>query len=150
MAAIVERNAAGSVRQTALVTRHGPVLAKLSCGFETEGPNGAMISGGRGRIALAGPFFCPPALAVKRHSAEPALDRRDGRMSDPDADGSQSADQPHQAGTFPTPVAGSGLQYQADHFAECLRAGLTQSPVHPLSASLAASEIMGKAVRPVS
>ncbi|MCE7029361.1 Gfo/Idh/MocA family protein [Jiella avicenniae] len=152
IAAIVERNEAGSVRQAALVTRHGPVLTKLSCGFETEGPNGAMVSGEHGRIALAGPFFCPPALALKRHEAGTALDHREGATSASDADGSQPADRTllvpsPQGETIHTPVTGSGLQYQADHFAECLRAGLRESPVHPLSASLAAIEIMERAGR---
>ncbi|WAP69937.1 Gfo/Idh/MocA family protein [Jiella pelagia] len=150
-AAVVERNDAGSVRQAALVTRHGPVLTKLSCGFETEGPNGAMISGDHGRIALAGPFFCPPALALKRHNAGTPLDHRgDGPSTANDDDlpiDEPPANQPLQTGTFPTPIVGSGLQYQADHFADCLRQGLTQSPVHPLSASLAAIEIMERARR---
>lgn len=147
-AALVERNDAGSVRQAALVTRHGPVLTKLSCGFETEGPNGAMVSGEHGRIALAGPFFCPPALMLKRHNAGTTLDHRgDGANTATDdlPIDEQPANPPLQEGTFPTPIVGSGLQYQADHFAECLRQGLTQSPVHPLSASLAAIEIMDRA-----
>ena len=148
---IVERNEAGSVRQAALVTRHGRVLTKLSCGFETEGPNGAMVSGEHGRIALAGPFFCPPALALKQHGAGTALDPR-GNGASASSDHDLPADErplnpPLQAGMLPTPIVGTGLQYQADHFAECLRAGLAQSPVHPLSASLAAIDIMDRAGR---
>ncbi|NDW02913.1 Gfo/Idh/MocA family oxidoreductase [Jiella pacifica] len=147
-APIVERNHAGSVRQAALVTRHGQVLTKLSCGFETEGPNGAMVSGEHGRIALAGPFFCPPALMLKRHLAGTPLDPRgDGPAGEDLPLDEPPADSPLRPGTLPTPIVGSGLQYQADHFAACLRAGSTQSPVHPLSASLAAIEIMERARR---
>ena len=133
VAAITGRNAAGSVRQTALVTRHGKVLTKLSCGFETEGPNGATVSGEHGRIAIAGPFFCPPALTLHRHASGAPLDHGD--------------DQPARTESFETPHLASGLQYQADHFAACLSAGLTESPVHSLAASIAALEIVERAGR---
>ena len=155
-AAITERNDAGSLRQAALVTRHGKVLTKLSCGFETEGPNGATVSGEHGRIALAGPFFCPPLLMLHRHVAGTALDYRHDVLSphgnangDDDASGATSgpAAPSPKVETFETPHVGSGLQYQADHFAECLRAGLTQSHVHPLSASIAALEVITRAAR---
>ena len=144
VAAIVERNAVGSVRQAALVTRHDKVLTKLSCGFETEGPNGATVSGAHGRIALAGPFFCPPSLTLHRHAAGTALDHRDD-----DASGASPHRglPPPQTQVFETPYGGSGLQYQADHFAACLAAGLTQSPIHPLSTSIAALEIIERAMR---
>ncbi|MBP0615603.1 Gfo/Idh/MocA family protein [Jiella mangrovi] len=153
-AAIVERNGAGSVRQASLISRHGQVLTKLSCGFETEGPNGATVSGEHGRIALAGPFFCPPSLTLTRHFAGSRLDYRDERAAA--TSGDAAGDQPPpsrpalnapKAETLPTPFAGSGLQYQADHFAECLCAGLVESPLHPLSRSLAALRIMEQAQR---
>ncbi|MBO0906009.1 Gfo/Idh/MocA family oxidoreductase [Jiella sonneratiae] len=161
VAAVVERNEAGSLRQAALVSRHGKVLAKLSCGFETEGPNGAMVSGEHGRIALAGPFFCPPALTLTRHHAGTALDPRGGDMpadaasgaavghgnegAPSETDAALEAWAQRRPETIATPVAGSGLQYQADHFADCLAKGLTESPLHPLSASLAAIAVIERA-----
>ncbi|MBO0662383.1 Gfo/Idh/MocA family oxidoreductase [Jiella sp. MQZ9-1] len=154
--AIVERNDRGSVRQAALIARHGAVLAKLSCGFETEGPNGATVSGEHGRLAAVGPFFCPPALMLKRHFAGAALDARTAGAAAPAVTGKarflrlanyRRMVSSLKAKPIPTPYRGSGLQYQADHFAACLQAGLTESPVHPLSASIAALAILDAAMR---
>ncbi len=37
---------------------------------------------------------------------------------------------------IPVVFEGTGLHYQADHFADCLRQGLGESPVMPLAQSI--------------
>lgn len=135
----------GAIADAALVARYGDAVASLSCSLTAEGRNEAHIVGTHGVLTLHRPFFCPPMLSL--------------RPTHPGGSGPQSeAEVPAPIGRrpafaglhalrqmvsgvrnrrFPILFEGTGLQYQADHFAECLQEGLTESPVMPLSQSVA-------------
>ncbi|HEV7931248.1 MAG TPA: Gfo/Idh/MocA family oxidoreductase [Actinomadura sp.] len=81
-------------------------VALLHCGLMADSPQTATVTGTRGRIEVAAPFFRPEAMTVHRPGAEPE--------------------------TFTTEIDGHGYTYQAAEVARCLRAGALESPLMPL------------------
>jgi predicted dehydrogenase len=81
-------------------------VALLHCGLMADSPQTATVTGTRGRIEVAAPFFRPEAMTVHRTGAEPE--------------------------TFTTEIDGQGYTYQAAEVARCLRAGALESPLMPL------------------
>jgi predicted dehydrogenase len=86
-------------------------VALLHCGFLAKSPQTATITGTRGWIEVAGPFWHPEAMTVHRDGAEPER--------------------------FTLEISGKGYTYQAEEVARCLGAGLTESPLMPLDESVA-------------
>ncbi|MDY8108032.1 Gfo/Idh/MocA family oxidoreductase [Fulvimarina sp. 2208YS6-2-32] len=152
---IAQRLGNGSVRQAALSLRFADRLATIACGFEAEGPNQAVVMGTRGFITTKGPLLCPPALAIRAKSPPgPYVPADDGQVEPLEKPSRLAAlsnlrklASAYRERLVMTPFVGTGLQYQADHFAECLRDGLTESPVHPMAASeavLRTIEVVGR------
>ncbi|HEY2668896.1 MAG TPA: Gfo/Idh/MocA family oxidoreductase [Rugosimonospora sp.] len=84
-------------------------LASLHCGIVGASPNIAAIVGETGRIELPSPFFRPDRFTIHRGE---------------------------QAEVVQVPIRGNGMGYEAEEVMRCLREGLTESPLVPLSATL--------------
>jgi predicted dehydrogenase len=106
----------GVDEQSAFLLKYpGGELAVLSCAVRTGTAVEARIFGTEGSITLHSPFFKCGALTVKRGGDEEFVD---------------------------LPLAGNGYNYEAEEVGRCLRDGLKQSDVMPLSESLALMELM--------
>lgn len=86
-------------------------IALLHCGLMAASPVTATVTGTKGRIEVATPFFRPDTMTVRRTDTEPE--------------------------TFTIDVPGNGYTYQAEEVARRLRAGELESPVMPLDETLA-------------
>jgi predicted dehydrogenase len=86
-------------------------VALLHCGFLATSPQTATITGTKGWVEVAGPFWHPDTMTLHRDGAEPE--------------------------TFRVEPAGHGYTYQAEEVARCVDAGLTESPAMPLDESVA-------------
>lgn len=139
-------------RQSALVLTFPEAIATLSCGFAVQGENRAVVAGTSGLVSTDGPLFAPTMLTVRRSATVAAVGEEFGlapvsRM--PWRDSVRSMLQPLRARRLPIPYRGNGLHYQADHFAECLAAGLKESPVMPLAESVEVIRIVSEAAQMV-
>jgi predicted dehydrogenase len=86
-------------------------VALLHCNLVAESPLTATVTGTKGRIEVAAPFFRPDTMTVHRKDAEPEV--------------------------FTAEVPGNGYTYQAEEVARRLRAGELESPGMPLDETLA-------------
>ena len=101
----------GTDQNTGLVLGYASgAAATLHCGFTGETGQRATITGTTGRIELDRQFYCPDGFTLVRGG---------------------------EAERISVPVRGNGMGYEAEEVMRCLRAGLTESPVIPLSATLA-------------
>jgi predicted dehydrogenase len=91
--------------------------ASLHTGFLTPGPNVASVIGTKGRIDLDAVWYNQTSFS--RYD-------RDGMIVE----------------RYTDRIAGRGMQYQALEVERCIAAGLTESPVMPLSESVAIMETM--------
>ncbi|HEU4426691.1 MAG TPA: Gfo/Idh/MocA family oxidoreductase [Pilimelia sp.] len=89
-------------------------VATLTCSIVGGLPTTAVITGSRGRVELAEPFFRPPSFTLHRDGAEPEV--------------------------VAWPVPGMGYQFEAAEVQRCLRAGALESPLVPHAITL---EVMG-------
>ncbi len=139
---VVAAAASADGRQATLALGYDDAVASLACGFAAEGLNRVGVSGTRGRLLANAPLFAPSLLRVQRTSeptTAPSVDER-AQL----APAARPAWRPALVGLLrsfrgePSAVfmRGSGLHYQADHFAECLQRGLSDSPVMPLAQSI--------------
>jgi predicted dehydrogenase len=85
-------------------------LAALTCTFEGQTGTRASVTGTEGRIEMRPPFFMPNGYTLYRNGAQPEV--------------------------VDLPVPGYGYHYEAAEVHRCLRAGLTESSVVPLSETL--------------
>ena len=143
----------GAVMAAGMLLRYPAAIATLSCGFDVEGANEIVIVGSKGIITAHRSALCPPMISLRRLSDAAAAEER--QEAAPLRAKSRLARLPSlrllasavKTRRYPTLYAGSGLQYQADHFSECLRQGLTESPVMPLDQSIRSLEIIEQAQR---
>jgi len=104
----------GTDQNTALILGYASgALATLQCGILGETGQRATISGTVGRIELPRHFYRPDRFTLVRGEGAEQIE---------------------------IPLRGNGMGYEAEEVMRCLRAGLTESPLIPLSATL---EIMG-------
>ncbi|GGD86498.1 putative oxidoreductase [Aureimonas endophytica] len=139
-------------RSASLVLSYPNALASFSCGFAAEGANELVVTGTDGVLTAASPFFCPSLLTLRRMSAasqpsEGLPSALPDRPRLPWLGSAKAMLRPLRARRFPIVFEGSGLQYQADHVAECLTEGRLESPVMPLAASLEALRLIEAAQR---
>jgi predicted dehydrogenase len=85
-------------------------MAALTCSMDGDSGAHAVITGTDGRIEVMPPFFIPAGFTLHRRGADPEV--------------------------FELAVPGHGYHYEADEVQRCLREGLTESPVVPLSETL--------------
>jgi predicted dehydrogenase len=85
-------------------------LAVLSTAIRLNTAHEATLLGTDGSIKIPGAWWCPRKLTVKRSGKDEE--------------------------TFELPYEGGGFQFEAQHVAECLRAGKTESDVIPLDETL--------------
>ncbi len=134
-----------------LVLAFPGAVATLGFGFLGEGPNAATVTGTSGRLRLAAPFLCPPALSLKRTGSVPGPASTDDQPLGPARRGWKGALpavkamlRPLRERPIPTLYEGSGLQYQADHFADILASGANDSPVMPIRQSIEVLRILDR------
>jgi predicted dehydrogenase len=86
-------------------------LASLTCSLVGDTPRTATVTGTRGRIELPRDFYRPAGFTIVRGDAEPEY--------------------------VPAPFDGLGYHFEAAEVQRCLREGLIESPVAPLTETLA-------------
>jgi predicted dehydrogenase len=102
----------GSDQNTGVLLGHDSgAVATLHCGFVGETSQRATITGTDGRIEVARAFYRPDSFTVV-----------DGRNSTVEE--------------VTVAIRGNGMGYEAEEVHRCLRAGLTESPLIPLSDTL--------------
>ena len=95
--------------QLGIAMRHaGDVLSVIGCSFLADGEVSASLAGPGGRLALESPFH--HTARITRWVRGDAVETRD--------------------------VPNQGFVHEVAEFHRCLHAGLTESPVHPLDATL--------------
>lgn len=120
----------------------GGVKATLACGFDRDGGNAFTIFGSKGAIRMAPPFLKARRIAI----FDSALRDLPLVGAGAQARGTMAkvlARLPLPGRTvedFPFP--GNGLQFQAMHVMQAVRAGGVQSPVMPLQDSIAVLEMI--------
>ncbi len=111
--------------QTSMLFQYeGGAHAILTTTSYAATPNTATISGTEARLEIARTFYTPTTLRV--------ISRDDEVLEEFD-------------GTGP----GRGMQFQAEEVGRCLRAGLLESPVLPLSETLSIMETMDEVRRQI-
>jgi predicted dehydrogenase len=96
----------------------GGRTAFLSGSFDMVSNHEAIIYGDKGSI-IAGPkLWCPKQAALYRYSATHEFERQ-------------------ETDRFTDEYEGTGMQYEIDHVTKCIVSGKTESPLFPLSESLA-------------
>ncbi len=147
--------------QAGIMMRHAQentdaAMSRLSCGFDAEGSNDAVIIGTTGRIRLQRPLYAPAALIVSRPAGPLAATaivpaERVAAMPAPSSEHKRAAWKQimrpaRQSSIRSYPYRGDGFPHQIDEVHRCLGAALSESPVMPLAASLGAMRIV-EAVR---
>ena len=92
-------------------------MATLTSAIRLGTPHEARVMGSEGYIAIPD-FWHPSELTLARAGQDPE--------------------------TFRFPLDGEGFQYEAMEVGECIRAGLTESPVYPLDETLAIMETLDR------
>jgi predicted dehydrogenase len=150
----------GAETDAAMAVTFGNGVASLRCGFCVEGANEMTIIGEAGRIRLHRPLNAPVAFTLTRHKPDP---RPSG---DPDLAAILAAPappkgtreawrkalriiDPRKIRVFTRPHRDNGMGHQADEVMRCLQAGLRESPVMPLSDSVATIATLEQAVAQV-
>ena len=111
-----------------LVLRHerGGV-SLLSASMSSASAQDAVLQGTAGRIHLAAPLYAPPGFTVHRVPG-----------------GTAGAG---EARRVRLPHLGGGYVHMLEHVQDCVRSGLTQSPLHPLDATLAVLSVVDDALQ---
>lgn len=113
---VAQIGATGVDEQTAAVSRHERgALSVVKAAIRTGFPCTARIAGATGFVNLPAFMHCPGQFEVVTLAGQHAID---------------------------TPMEGNGLHYQVHEVHRCLRSGLVESPVMPLSESLALATAM--------
>ncbi|MFN8028078.1 MAG: Gfo/Idh/MocA family oxidoreductase [Acidimicrobiia bacterium] len=114
--AVAELGATGVDEQVAMVLRHEHgTLSVLKAACSTSMTCTARVAGTAGHIDVPAFMHCPDHFVVNTMAGQQRVD---------------------------APLEGNGLHYQVHEVHHCLRAGLTESPVMPLSESLALATTM--------
>jgi len=103
----------------------GGRTARLGSTLLAHAGGAGTITGTKGRVEVAGPLHKPSRLEVWAEGA--------GRDDEP----SEVVD---------LPVVGRGYVHMVEHVHECLAAGLVESPVMPMSDSVAVAEVLDAAL----
>ncbi len=145
------RSSSGSVRSVSAHLNHAVGTSSFVASHEAEFRNTLELSGTRGRLTIGAPFIgadrirwksvklrsepvnpAPAGLKAKlRDSAIGPLLKQGRALVSPE-DGRQARY------SYP----GTGLQFQADEVARCIRDGMTESRVRPLSSTLSVMRLI--------
>lgn len=146
------RDATGAIARAELLLDHGDAVSSLSAAWDVHGANRLSITGTTGTIEAASPLFAPPIITV-RHSrastgganAEMAPTMIGRRPFLSHLASVKDGLRPLRGRRLLTVCVGSGLHYQVDHIAQCLREGWLESPIQPLDATLDALRVLDAA-----
>ncbi len=108
-----------------LLTHRDGAVSLLSATLSSDASDTAVVEGSRGSVRLEAPLWNPSAMTV-RSQAE-GVARGSDRVLRP-------------------AVRGAGYVPMLEHVQDCLRGGLTESPLHPLGTTLAVTEVLGQAL----
>jgi predicted dehydrogenase len=108
-----------------LLTHQGGALSLLSATLSSSPTQTAVVEGTVGSIRLGAPLYAPTGMTVLHAGAGP------GRPADR---------------TLRPDRRGSGYVHMIEHVQDCLRDGLTQSPLHPLATTLAVMTVLEQAL----
>jgi dihydrodiol dehydrogenase / D-xylose 1-dehydrogenase (NADP) len=97
----------------------GDKISSLTCGVHAYGSGAACIIGTQGRIELT-PFYCAQSIRIVRDSGVEELE---------------------------LPFLVNGFEYEIAEAMQCIRQGLTESPIMPLDESIAIMETLDEARR---
>lgn len=103
-----------------LLTHEDGGISLLSATFSSDAPDDAVLQGTAGRVRVEAPLWSPSGLDVRSAAGSD----RDVRV----------------------PATGAGYVHVLEHVQECVRAGLTESPLHPLATTLAVAEVLEQAL----
>lgn len=146
----------GSVRDVSITMQHdrgeSPVLCSIRASHSALLRNTLDVSGASGRITVEAPFiqasrarhvhFEPKGRAAERPSA--LKDALRGSPAWPVARAIARRVTGRDGALFSRPFTGYGLRFEADEVARCLAGGLRESPVMPISESVAVLETMDR------
>lgn len=122
--AIADLTATGVDAQTSVLLHHpGGAHAVLTSTLEARAENRAGVVGTRGRLEINDTFYAPTSFTLTRG--------------------------PGVVEHYREPRIGQGMRYQASHVADCLRRGLTDSPIMPLAESRSIMATMDEVRRQV-
>jgi predicted dehydrogenase len=110
--------------QTSMIFTYGGAHAVLTTTSYALTENAAAINGTEARLLIAGTFYRPSSVRV--------IDREQNEIE-----------------RVEIAVAGNGLRFEAAEVGRCLRAGLTESPVLPLSETLSIMQTMDEVRRQI-
>lgn len=151
------RDAAGRVVRAELLVQHGDAYSSLSAAWDAEAANRLTVVGSDGLAEAGAPLFSPPVLTIRRavapdqaNDVAPIASHIEPRGLFARARALKDALRPLRARRLPTLFEGSGLQYQVDHMAECLRRGWTESPIMPLDDSCRALRVVDAALAQIA
>ncbi len=135
----------------ALLRYDSGALAVIKASLRTQAPNDLVIMGDRGQLHIDGPIFRPSKMAFTPVHAQVRGDGDAG--GNPKVEAVRESHRFHDAyqrfGGLAAPLlhrsrrhiteryAGNGYHYEADEVARCVRAGLMESPVMPMSETVA-------------
>lgn len=146
---MLRRGPAGVDEEVAVTLRHpGGALSQLRASLTATGANGLEILGDAGALAFDGPVYRPWGLRLRRYSArgEGGGGGRLGALREhPLAQSLQRRLAPFRGPRWTTrnaPYAGNGCGHEAAEVMARLRADETESPVMPLSESVALVALM--------
>tara|TARA_R110002049_G_scaffold72490_2_gene187101 strand:- start:113700 stop:114809 length:1110 start_codon:yes stop_codon:yes gene_type:complete len=151
----------GVDEQTVVHLRHDDpdaVLSTITCGLRTYGSNDVTIMGTEGVLRIGKPFICPEYIKLDRfakpidaalpnHQVSVKSRRRVPRIVQPLIVRAKLLKQIFRssANCIFQPHACNGYEYEACEVNRCLREGLRESPLMPLSDSRAVSETIDAA-----
>jgi len=108
-----------------LLTHDGGAVSLLSATLSSSAAEDAVVEGSLGRVHVAAPLYAPAGFTVLHgpYSMAGVADRtvRPGRR-------------------------GAGYVHILEHVQQCVRGGRTESPLHPLSTTLAVMEVLEAAL----
>lgn len=111
---------------TGLLLTHGDgAVSLLSASLSSDSSGDAVVDGTLGSVRLEAPLWAPSGLTVRHGAAGVA----------------QGGER-----TVASAVRGAGYVPMLEHVQECVRAGLRQSPLHPLASTLAVMEVLEQAL----
>ncbi len=106
-----------------LLTHRDGAVSLLSASMSSNASGDAVVEGTLGSVRLEAPLYAPSGVTVRHGAADAGRDR-----------------------TVRSVLRGAGYVPMLEHVQTCVQAGRTESPLHPLDATLAVMEVLEQAL----